>query len=341
MQCKAKPARAIAAAAPAAPLIDTRLLSFSFQLFSLLLLCSCQAGRPIPPPGTDDALAASDAAAGEAEDQSAEGKDAPIEVSIGHAFEDAENLNVKVLLKAMTDIDPKQVAVSLIGLHEGEVRQQDTKVLSDEFSGETFESGTTLAVLFKLNRRDLTEYQIKVGWGSDASDLVKNVIGADGAASETAAADSASTASLARSRLEEQLPPGEEGTEDIALTAPKNAGGLPLTIENAATDQAAISCKSQPCDRRYVVTAVLVNRSAETVQGAQLGLGLYWVENSGRLVTPPDGKPLQKNEEQIDLTSLALGPGGRKKIRVTVDRPIPVVPGGEFHAHLRIVKAGL
>lgn len=251
----------------------------------------------------------------------------PIDVSIGHAFEDAENLNVKVLLKAKTDLDPKTVAVSLIGLNDGAVREQDTKLLSDEFSGETFEEGTSLAVLFRLNRRNLTEYQVKVGWGADAADLAGSVLGQDGA-----------PAGEARSSLRQPLEPqaAAETAEEIAPVSERQDSGPPLELEGLSTEQTVIGCDHPPCDRRYVVTGELVNRSSVEIQGVTLGLGLYWVENSGRLETPPDGAPMTANEEPIDLSSMVLAPGNRRKIRVTVDRPIPVVPGGEFHAHLRI-----
>jgi hypothetical protein len=56
------------------------------------------------------------------------------------------------------------------------------------------------------------------------------------------------------------------------------------------------------------------------------------------MAPPNGGNELLDGEELIELDSLQLASGEIKPLRISVDRPIPSVPGGAFYPYLRILN---
>jgi hypothetical protein len=224
----------------------------------------------------------------------------PVRVVITRSEVLDDNLLVEVQLQAKTEIPSKVLAVSLIGLNDGVKVSQVTRPVSEVWSQPKIESGDRVKLEFQMPASGLEEYQVVCSWGDEA----KNLLAA------SAAPDSA-------------LP----------------SSGFPaLLLTNVVVDAESETCPSPPCALKYSIRAELVNSSAvESKTDISLALGLFWAEKGQAPAFPGDAAPLSLNEEKIKLDGVVLPPGGSQKLNVEVDRDVPVVDGGAFVPHLRIL----
>ncbi len=103
-------------------------------------------------------------------------------------------------------------------------------------------------------------------------------------------------------------------------------------------EEQVLDCPAQPCDLKYIVSAGIENGTPQAVGALKLAIGIYWVTEGLLPEIPAAGAPLSAAEEPIDLGGTVLAPGEKKRIRINVDRAIPVVPGGRFVPHLRLLE---
>jgi hypothetical protein len=259
-------------------------------------------------------------------------------VRVAQAFFDERELNVKVHLEAKTAIPSAQIVVGLLGLREGVIVEEKLQLLSSVYSKETLEAGQTLALNFSLKSDDLTEYQVRCSWGSDAArlaEITQNTEEIEKPQLNNARASLNTDAAAALKLV--------DGSNELSAIQPPairrpNMPERPLSLENVEISEGAGACADPPCDIYFVVKATIANHTDVMLEGVRLAIGLYWTEAGKLPRLPAQSAALSENEELIDLKGLKIGGGDSKAIRVKVDRSVPRVPGGSFIPHLRILE---
>jgi len=230
---------------------------------------------------------------------------APVQVSVAQAFFDNRTLNVKVHLKTLKRMSSNDILVGITGLRNGVVVEQDFKRVSEVFSSSNIDTDSVVAFRFRLNSPDLSEYQVKCIWGEGKI--------------------------LSFLEQSESLAP-------LAQEASFQSNTKMLEIKSVDIESMASECKLAPCDLTYTLHAELENKGQQAVHKASLAVGLYWV-NEGQLPSlPNDNTSLGSFEELVELSNLEIASGDSQKIKVTLDRSVPQVPGGSFIPHIRLLK---
>ena len=271
-----------------------------------------------------------------------EQKLAPIQVEVAQAFRAKDKLTVKVLLESRTYINPTDIIVILSGLEEGSVVEEQFQQVSDVVSG-ALKPEQRVSLLFSLNANRLTEYQVQCSWGEDARKVLAQKMKK---ARETMRSSLRKTKPLVQAKKplkpKPETPVAEQKTEMAKKPTPvleKNTyEGGSLVLDNIVVEREEAACDTSPCDILYTLTAQLVNSSEASISSIELALGLNWVSENQQAKVPEKLSPLTKGEERIALSDVTLVPQQTKKVRVSVDRAVPVVEGGEFLPHLRLLN---
>jgi len=298
--------------------------------------------------------------------------EAPLDLTISQAFIDKGLLNVKVVLEPKANLDPRQIAVSLIGLKEGEIVGEVTKRASDVYAGPVLETGERLAMRFEVDAADLSEYQVKCSWGGEeknARALSESSGSSQAVTSEEEIVTPLTTASepqvIDAETLIASSSPETDISESEALNEPREdsetlskaeqtetrtalkASSQPLpfnssspghaTLKGLRTVTGRLACDNPPCDVLYTVVGELVNEGGTDVGDIELSIGLYWANDGQNAKFPTIADPRGENEELIALEGFKLKPGESKRIRINVDRSVPIVPGGRFVPYLRLL----
>ena len=267
-------------------------------------------------------------------------REPPLELSVAQAFFNEDKLSVKVRLHTKTKIDPKAVQVTVSGLREGQVVEEQAQKISEVVSSEELPADTTLALLFSLSAQELTEYQVRCSWG-------EQVASGTGNQSNTSVAESDPLTQSVAEIPPQTLPKDTlaDATDRASLAPPEMINpaaqvaenGRQVALENVEVSEQATTCDAPPCDRILTISARVRNNSSAVKNDIRLAIGLYWV-NAGMLPKiPAADAPLSSGEELIELSDLKISPNQAKRIRVKVDRKVPVVQGGSFVPHLRIL----
>lgn len=237
-------------------------------------------------------------------------KQAPLSVEIAQAFFDQEKLNVKVILTTHTEINPNDVVLGVTGLTDGELVEETYKKVSDVVASDMLDANTKIALRFELDKKDLSEYQVKCSWGEEAKELWAKLTPAP---IET------------RASLSQEL-----------INAPALSGNLELSNIDIQSEE--LQCVLAPCDLTYTVIGKFYNGKDSPVAKAKLAIGLYWA-NSGQVpAIPALDAPVNENEELVEV---ALGLQSRESatIKIKLDRSVPQVPGGSFIPHVRLISS--
>jgi len=264
-------------------------------------------------------------------------KEAPVQLSVAQSFYVGDTLHIKVRVAAKTSLPTDRLVVGITALREGQIVETHYSRLLEETGQALLRSGESALIPFQLTSQDSSEYQIQCSWGEEAAALWSKVGGAAAQTGEAVAA--ASQAPDARA-----MAPISEAPTDLPLNAPDpvkpplpGASGEEAAIEDVALDEQEDACAQPPCDRRYTLTARVVNHGASPITNVRLAVGFSWSESAQRPKSPPKGKEQQDGEELVDLGSKALQPGQGRKLRVKVARAVPVVPGGAFLPYIRLL----
>lgn len=242
----------------------------------------------------------------------------PLKVEIAQAFFDHGKLNVKVRLQAKTSVNPAEVVVLLSGLREGSVVEEKAERLDSAFADKVMDSGETAVLRFELDSSDLTEYQVQCSWGSDAISLIS---------------DKNLRASLSTGEVGQAKADGsQDGTPSIEQQAEAAFSLTEIKLEAQES-----SCSNPPCDKMFTIYGSLINRTQSDVGEVQLALGLFWTNEGAKVSEIQAQAPKLENEEVIQLEDVVVKPGEKKRIRVKVDKPVPIVPGGAFVPRLRLL----
>lgn len=254
-------------------------------------------------------------------------KEPPISVDISHAFIEQGKLHVKVYVEPKTSIPAEMVEVAVTGLREGQVVENVSKRMSEVIPTAELEAGRRFAVLFSLESAELTEYQVKCSWGSEVS-----------AAAKQAVADKQNVAALDKNAAQDNqyqrasLSPMKEKAEEPRIQK------AALSLEDIKINSEVEQCEIKPCDLVYTLEAKIQNNSKNPIAGIRMALGLYWTNEGQDPIFPVPSSALSDSEELIRLEHVNIPPAGSKKVRVQVDRSIPVIPGGKFIPHLRLLS---
>jgi hypothetical protein len=229
----------------------------------------------------------------------------PVEVDISQAYYSGETLNLKVYVRALTEVPTSEIVVAAIGLSEGTIVEQHIKKLSDFYSGEFVKKDQKIALSFQLGNKKLSEYQVNCSWGNEAKQLL----------AQTAVPTLDPGVNNIRARID-----GEVSLREVELI------------------KHPIKCPAEPCDIMYSINSKVVNGTNSSIEDIKLALGIFWVDETKKMSAPSGGQELLDGEEVVSLEKLHLGSGEAKSLRISVDRPIPVVPGGDFFPYLRILS---
>ncbi len=240
--------------------------------------------------------------------------ESPLEIQVENAFLKEETLHVKVLLKGKTEFETDKVAISLVGLSDGKVITEQTKLLSEVVSTKQINEAQTVAIFFDLPAERLSEYQVRASWGNDAQEII----------------------ALHTERVESKGEVSSQEKQELPLAS--SSTGRKVILKDVNIVEEPVSCKQPPCDIYYTVHAVISNNTQQVAHNVEFALGLIW-ENSGQSVPGrEDLLPLDKNEEAISLGEVVLTPGLARQVRVRVDRAVPVIPGGRFVPKVRLLS---
>lgn len=280
---------------------------------------------------------------------------APILLEVAQTFFEEEDLRIKVRLTSRTTLNAENVIVSVVGLEEGEVVEQEVQRISTVLGRSEIGSGETVLVDFTLPGEGLTEYQIRGSWGDHAAKALlaervsrralpeeleespDEVHFSEAGPGMPFTDESISEEPAARARLAASIDAPQRVEAEPTQSSGMGSKRV-LTLENVELKAEPSDCSEPPCSLLYTIRAELVNHEIDTLGDIGLAVGLYWA-NAGQLPQIPEHlAPLTDNEEEIPLGRLLLHPAARKKIRIAVDREVPQVPGGEFIPHLRIVR---
>lgn len=303
---------------------------FAVVLLSSFLILGCSQKQPPEAPLVLDSRAVTpDIRSAREEDPPAAThalKQAPITVQVAQAFFDEDELKIKIHLEAKTQMDPAQILVAVQGLREGEIVEEHLQLVGDITKTKTLEPGKRIALVFSLRGEALTEYQVRCSWGTEAAEIAAKRM-------ELPTQVASATTEEADTMFPQPHPPDEPeaGKKEEEVTSV-------VSLEEVDIEKQASACPSPPCDILHTVHAIIANNSGSTVESIELAIGLYWA-NEGQLpAIPSRGSPPTPNEEVIRLEDLGLAPGDTKRVRIKVDRSVPVIPGGGFVPHLRIVQ---
>jgi hypothetical protein len=111
----------------------------------------------------------------------------------------------------------------------------------------------------------------------------------------------------------------------------------PVSLEDVSIEERTVDCPVAPCDVLYTMNGRVVNHLPAAVSNIELAVGLYWTVEGMLPLIPAYASVPTNAEEVVSLGNSAVPGKGSKLIRVNIDRKIPVVPGGRFIPHLRVV----
>ncbi len=301
------------------------LLSFSLLGITITSLPGCHLGLRKTSVAHEDSFPAQ-VENNRPEDTTPSSKEAlrPFELEIASAFVQDEKLNVKVMLAAKQRFDTQHVVLSVAGLRDGVTVEEQVKPLAEVFAESEMNAGQTIAVFFTLEAADLSEYQVRCSWGRDADEVIART-----------------TPSAPEKPAEKSSTPHRERTgavDPARIAAPELPQGTPsLALRELRVMEAPVSCEQPPCDLRYTVNGQLENSHRYPVYGVKLAVGLFWVSD-GQSVPPPLSERLEPSEELVSLSELTVAPSSKKRIRVNIDRAVPVLSGGQFLPRLRVLQ---
>jgi hypothetical protein len=278
-------------------------------------------------------------------------KQSPLSVTIAQAFFAEDQLHVKVHLRASVEVPADKIAIGIAGLREGDVVEEEVKLLKEVIGEQALKPEQVISVSFILSEKALSEYQIRCSWGADAAKYYSEVKkrthslsrlsdSSQSLASEQGGLDSVGkvedkTEATQNQSSDETV---KESVADIVVAVMPDVETRDISLTDLEVNQTRVSCEQPPCDVLYSVTGRLQNNTKNSIEGVRLALGLYWAEAGKLPQIPESGSAITSNEEGINLSTLKLAAGGSQKIRVQVDRAVPIVPGGQFIPHLRVLN---
>lgn len=302
-------------------------------------------------------------------------KAAPLKADVTQAFFVGDVLHVSVQVFALTELDPEKLLVKLVGLKQGAVAAADAKrgseVVQTGVEGSaggkappSLDEGDSLLFRLSVPAAELSEYQLQISWGDEsrksessrsmgkALNSTEKAPAAEASAGSAGSEEERARASLSHDSGEITGPSapttlGElslsESTQAAAgsLVGSADASGAPgggLEISGSDLDEQTISCATEPCDKRYSIRAELRNASGHEISSIKLAVGIYFSVAGQVGGQKKNFDSLGEGEEVVDLKTLRLQPGERKRLRIAVDRSVPIVPGGVFLPYVRLLS---
>ena len=253
----------------------------------------------------------------------------PVRIEIVQSFFEGQHFHVKLHLTALSEMDPSSILVSIAGLRQGEKVEQKSIRVDSVVDDDTLEEQSLVALSFVLEEQNLTEYQITCAWGKDAVDPITEY--GRGKLSEKVLADEPEYPEV-YPKSETPIFELENPQESIPYFEPS------LVLQELEVIETPIDCNRAPCDVQYVIEGYIYNEGNALASEATIAVGLYWAKYRKLPRLPQPNSDILPHEEVIRLNNLSLAPDGRQKIKVTLDKPVPVVRGGSFIPHIRIIK---
>ncbi|MDD2941663.1 MAG: hypothetical protein PHC51_01740 [bacterium] len=111
-----------------------------------------------------------------------------------------------------------------------------------------------------------------------------------------------------------------------------------LILRNVETEIFKSDCVAEVCSEQHAVSATVFNQSKTGCSNISVAIGVFWSdENFPAQVMPINLSPLSDHEEKVSLGAMTLFPGEGRRVRLRIERHLPILSGGKFSAHLRIL----
>ncbi|MBL7662765.1 hypothetical protein JNK13_08435 [bacterium] len=235
-------------------------------------------------------------------------------------------LSVTGSITAKTDWPTNNAVLELSTFVNGERKASKYVYLDQALGKEMLKRNSKDILALSIESMGATDYQMRLLWGAETKQFAKNntneISDQSQAKIETtkpqsSAANTTDQGSAPQTATKEEL---KEKLDALALVELE-------TISNT------IACSVPPCDLELVVSGKIYNPTATTIKDPKLALGLAYA---------PDGRPTPtaadpSTEEIVELSGVTIDSGQKRVIKLTVDRPVPQIPGGKFVPVLRIV----
>lgn len=232
----------------------------------------------------------------------------PIELSVAGAEVINGTLHVHVVARAKAAVDARRVVVALKGMNRESVAVEDARLLGREIGSDPLEAGRDYRLELTLPAKGLTDYQVQCSWGDDAAAYTGLVGGGSGESHDAKSADRRT----------------------------RGFGGVEFDSYQVS-ERPMDGCSGANCESVCSVSALLANHGTASRKGIVLALGVVWVGEGENVPELPREAEAGDNEQMVNLPGVVLEPGASKQLRLTLDRPIPKVPGGAFVPTLRVL----
>jgi hypothetical protein len=246
----------------------------------------------------------------------------PLDMAIIQKFRDEhDSLRVKVQLEAKTDLNTKLVEVTLLGLHEGKVVASQKKLLAEVFPNKNFKRGQTAVVLFEVPAEGLSEYQVKCAWAIENNKPIDSL---------RAKLESKTSTDIEANPEQNSI---KVSTTTVGLSNPAE----PMVSRLLRIERNSTECKTPPCKETVSAVIELFNPGKESLAGPKFAIGLKWIQTDKHIQNEIESGNPREGDSLVSLSQVVVPAGGRRKVRLKVDREIPIIPGGRFEPDIRVI----
>lgn len=263
----------------------------------------------------------------------------PITMEVAQKFFDGSALTLRVHLKTLTEVDPREVAIEAVGLQQGSVVARDLRFLDEVVTAEHIPAGKRLVVTLTVANSDISEYQVRGMWGEDALAKRDSHSGEQAQVKLAKDVSGESEASQARASLGNEA----TATSQVDLQTTENVKDAEhqaeLELSIVRVERQEIDCPNASCPQFVTLYGELKNTGSTAVTDVELAVGLFWKEGAKTPKLPAAFSELAANERAVTLPTHILLSGEKKRLRLNIDRAVPQIPGGTFVPHARVLAA--
>lgn len=125
---------------------------------------------------------------------------------------------------------------------------------------------------------------------------------------------------------------------DLGMSGTDESSSDKLILQNVETEIVKPDCTGEVCSEQHAVSATVFNKSKAICNEIFVAIGVFWSdENLPAPTMPANLLPLSPHEEKVALGAMTLYPGEGRRVRLRIERQLPILSGGRFAANLRIL----
>ncbi len=240
----------------------------------------------------------------------------PVTLQVSEPFIRDDKLGVNVIIIPKTELEPKQLLVTLKETKNAELLSEQTKQISDLTAIEALAAREPLKLFFELKSPESDQFQVTCKW-----DLMQEAVALPVATPAHTPEPTPAPVSIPTVTPASRVVTEVKKSHDIQI----------LTISKNE------DCKSGVCAKRTIVTARITNNTDQPLTNIILAFGLFWTDGVTPLELPTQNAPRLEQEEQIDLKQLTIQPNRSKVVRFNLNFDIPEVELGKIVPNVRFL----